>query len=121
MGECSIAGCIELQRVQQVADPKGKESVPVGCCMVEYTMFGVYLTNRYLGNATVGTFDDATDVLLLRKKGSAAEKQKIRQFAIHNPEMLNMGVKNAACGDCNLRVRRWPSPRAAFEIPLQGI
>jgi len=27
------------------------------------------------------------------------------------------GDKNAACGDCNFRVRRWQSPPAAFDFP----
>ena len=31
--------------------------------------------------------------------------------------MLLPVSQNAACGDGNFRVRRWQSPRAAFEFP----
>jgi len=31
------------------------------------------------------------------------------------------GVLIPACGDGNPRVRRWQSPRAAFEIPAGGV
>jgi len=31
------------------------------------------------------------------------------------------GVLISACGDGNPRVRRWQSPRAAFEISLRGV
>ncbi len=29
--------------------------------------------------------------------------------------------RNAACGDGNLRLRRWPIPRAALPIPARGV
>ncbi len=53
-------------------------------------------------------------------KESAIPLRRSVKFSVLFCGFPPAGIVNAAWGNCQLRVRRWPSPRAAFESPTRA-